>query len=326
MSTSRIQRDEHVDGRDARAVHERSRDSVAMRTNTQENFCFVARFFFFDLLTFLFFVQEDEERALGNMPQEEEPGKVEEEDEAAGSDTSSEKFGFGFSGVKGAKTQPNQQKERKRKAGDDTEKAEKPKKEKAEKSASSWESGAKTKAASFKKLFDELQLMPIWKGSIKMKDVDSKVDKALQVGQQLQAAADQAVQSQGDELVSQVEKVSAKIDTLVDLSKMHYNIACQGIQDDSLELSLEGVDRVNNLPQDCIQAIATDFGETLAKARQRMVRSETFWFYYRLSIDRSYRHRHRFVYCSVYHSDILPGVFPAEGRRHLLEISFSVSV
>ena len=211
------------------------------------------------------FIQEEEEKALGIVAEEEEPRKEVEEDEGEGSDTSSEKFGFGFSGAKVAKPQP---KEKKRKAGDDTEKLEKVKKEKADKSQASLESASKTKAASFKKLFDELQLVQIWKGTIKMKDVDSKVDKALQVGQQLQASPDQAVQSQANELISQVEAISGKIDTIVMLSKIHYAVAAEGMQDDALELSRMEMDRANSLPQDCTHAIMTDFGEALAKVRQ----------------------------------------------------------
>lgn len=196
-------------------------------------------------------MQEDELKALGQMPDVESEHSEEAESR---SDSSDEMFGFGM--AKPAK------KEKKRKATASGDGKKQAKVEKANAGSSQM-----AKAKEYLELLGQVHPLNIWLGSVKDKDVETKLGKALAL-----TSALSSLEPRDDECVKMATKLEAAADSLAEilalLTTFKKQIAGVGTDGNSdiLTFPKETIHDLCRLPSECLSTMITNIGRNLSEA------------------------------------------------------------
>lgn len=217
-------------------------------------------------------MQEDEIKAFGGG--EDVPSAGEEQpDSEDGSGSSSDSGVFGFMAQQPKskkKTVPGNPKppSKRRRKGDEPE----PKdvKAKATANAKAEESLEKTiaKVKSCTDFFDGVKALSIWNGSLKRKDLDSKIAKSLDLVRELNSAGTKQAQAHAATLNTQTEFIGKIAETLLMLQgKVDALKAAGGDCKDHLTMPKEKLKHFAGVLPDCLNAVLTEFGRRLTEAR-----------------------------------------------------------
>lgn len=214
--------------------------------------------------------QEQEAEALGAAPAPDEPVETEEENSDAGS-SSSEQFGFGFTG-KASKAAKKGGKDTKGKAKARAEKQGHKEKAASEPPAAAPVSTLPAKIQKGGILLETLKgVSPqaIWQGSLKEKDLEVKLQKALEITDQLRndssaSTVPEAVKL-ADGLEAEATVISAQLSTLSAARVMLETIGKEDGNEPSVELL---VPNICKLPTDCITTMMTQLGRVHTEATQ----------------------------------------------------------
>lgn len=217
-------------------------------------------------------MQEDEIKALGGG--EDVPSAGEEQpdsEDESGSSSDSGVFGFMAQQPKSKKKpvpgNPKPPSKRRRK-GDEPE----PKdvKAKATANAKAEESLEKTiaKVKSCTDFFDGVKALSIWNGSLKRKDLDSKIAKSLDLVRELNSAGTKQAQAHAATLNTRTEFIGQIAETLLILQgKVDALKAAGGDCKDHLTMPKEKLKHFAGMLPDCVNAVLTEFGRRLTEAR-----------------------------------------------------------
>lgn len=213
--------------------------------------------------------------ALGKVVEPEE--SEQEEEEGSNSDSSSGCFGFAAKPKKRKEKDPKDSRAKKRQSADavvvNQEGEEKPAGKTARNGGSGGNkdnhdhpglSGKISKAKGHTDFLEGVTALSIWSGTLKRKDLDSKLTKSYEVAEQLMKSGVKEGELHGKALLQRADMVSNMSDAL--LSFQNKLDSFKNGDQEALNVTKDELDRFNAFSSDCKNAVLTEFGRKLTEA------------------------------------------------------------
>ena len=201
---------------------------------------------------------------MGSAPdiEEEEENNFENHDDDGSSE---EMFGFATSAPKSSKAVP------KRRASKGPENGTTPASHAAvkpplgvnSKGEDSTTSNRISKANENMTFLEKLSEVAVWQGSVKEKDLQTKLEKCFKLSEQIAECSDAEAQDASKALYDKAAEVATWHETLITLTE---TLSESSIGEAALQLTAQNYSVLRMLPADCLNAILTDFGRKLTEA------------------------------------------------------------